>query len=76
MQDLLKKDNVPNDNEDAQQFNIVTNQGVNVETPINLNDLSHSSTSNNLQPPPFLDLGDFSNYTTFMKGKKTQQEPQ
>jgi hypothetical protein len=74
MQDLLKEDNVPNDNEDAQQFNIGSNQGVNVETPIN--DLSHSSTSNNLQPPPFLDLADFSNYTTFMKGKKIQQEPQ
>jgi hypothetical protein len=35
-----------------------------------LNDFSHSSTPNNLQPPPFIDLGDSSNYTTLMKGNK------
>jgi hypothetical protein len=70
MQDLLEEDNVSNDNEDVQQFNVGTNQGTNAETPINLNDLSHSSTPNNLQPPPFIDLGDFSNYTTPMRGNK------
>jgi len=70
MQDLLEEDNVPNDNENVQQFNVGTNQGANAKTPINLNDLSHSSTPNNLPPPPFIDLGDFSNYTTPMKGNK------
>ncbi len=70
MQDLLKEDNVFNDNEDVQKFNVSINQGVNAKPPINLNDLSHSFTPNNLQPPPFINLGDSSNYTTPMKGNK------
>jgi hypothetical protein len=64
MQDLFEENNVPNDNEDAQQFYVDTNQGVDAETLINLNDLLHSSTPNNFQPPPFIYLGDSSNYTT------------
>ncbi len=64
----MGKDNVPKESQDAQQVKTCINHGINQENAINLDYLLQSYALGYPQHPQIIDLGDYSNFITLMRG--------